>query len=80
MAGNIRIGGTKASVGDDPTSEYHGTDFELLLESLNAKQSFSDLDDVSRAHVLGILQGMELMRTKKLENWDLRAPFLTLEN
>ena len=76
----IRDGSKKASTGFEPTVNYHGTDFELLLESVHAKQAFTDLDPESRAHLLGLMQGIELAQTMRLENWDLRAPFLSLDN
>ena len=80
MASTIDVGETKINLGKEPTSEYHGTDFQLLLESLNAGQSFTDLDDTGRAHLLGLMQGLELGRTLRLEKWDLKAPFLSLDN
>ena len=80
MASTINVGETKINLGKDPSVDYHGTDFHLLLESLNAGQSFTDLDDTGRAHLLGLIQGLELGRTLRLEKWDLKAPFFSLEN
>ena len=65
---------------DEDAKKYHGTGFFDLLESVSADQSFSDLDAVGRAHLLGVLQGLELARSFKLENWDLSAPFYDFES
>ena len=64
---------------EEDTKKYHGTGFNDLLESLSAGQSFSDLDAVGRAHLLGVLQGLELARSMKLDKWDLTAPFYDFE-
>ena len=63
----------------EETKIYHGTGFVDLLESISAGQSFSDLDAVGRAHLLGVLQGLELAKTLKLKKWDLSAPFYDFE-
>ena len=65
---------------DEDRKKYHGTDFSTLIESMEAEQSFSDLDAVGRAHLLGFLQGLELARSLKLEKWDLDAPLYEFEN
>ena len=62
-----------------PSKDFHGTDFVLLMESLNCGQSFTDLDSNARAHVLGLMQGLELARTGKLADWDLTAPFFEMQ-
>ena len=78
MASTISVGGRKDNLGVDPSKDFHGTDFTLLLESLSCGQSFTDLDLPARAHLLGIMQGMELARTGKLAQWDLSAPFFEM--
>ena len=75
----MAVGSRKVNLGVDPSSDYHGTDFQLLLESLDCGQSFTDLNLPARAHLLGLLQGMELARTGKLSNWDLTAPFFEMQ-
>ena len=72
MIGRIGTGETFNTV-DVPDKKMHGTDFRLLLESLDAGMSFSELDDRGRAHSLGLLQGLILARSQKLEGWDLEA-------
>ena len=79
MAGTVNVGDNKLNLGDAPSRDYHGTDFHLLLESLNAGQSFTDLDATGRAHLLGLIQGLELGRHLQLIGWDLKAPFFTLD-
>ena len=62
-----------------PDKLMHGTDFRLLLESLDAGMSFSELDDRGRAHSLGLLQGLVLARTMKLQGWDLESPMQSFD-
>ena len=80
MATTLGHGVQKQYVTEMNKGIYHGTDFESLIEGLNAGQSFTDLDDVGRAHLLGLLQGLELARSMRLENWDLQAPFYEFES
>ena len=79
MASTVTIGDKNDDLGADPSSDFHGTDFVLLLESLSCGQSFTDLDEKARAHLLGLLQGLELARTGKLAKWDLTAPFFEMQ-
>ena len=79
MASTVTVGGKNDNLGVKPSKDFHGTDFILLLESLNCGQSFTDLDLPARAHLLGVLQGLELARTGKLADWDLTAPFFEME-
>ena len=72
-------GAEKRCMTEEETRKYHGTGFNDLLESISADQSFSDLDAVGRAHLLGVLQGLELARSLKLAKWDLTAPFYDFE-
>ena len=72
MVGRIGNGKDTTTV-TVPDKKLHGTDFRLLLESLDAGMSFSELDDTGRAHSLGILQGLILARTMKLAGWDLES-------
>ena len=72
MIGRVGTGVEQKTV-SVPNSSLHGTDFRLLLESLEAGMSFSELDDRGRAHSLGLLQGMILARTAKLSGWDLES-------
>ena len=78
MAGRIGTSAQQKFV-DVPDRKTHGSDFRLLLDSLRAGMSFTELDDRGRAHCIGLLQGMALVRTGKLEGWDLEAPFLSLD-
>ena len=71
--------GDQQKLVDVPDAEHHGTDFRLLLDSLRANMSFTDMDDRSRAHSLGVLQGLILARTMKLEGWDLESSFMSLD-
>ena len=79
MATTLGHGARKRYMTDEDRKKYHGTDFSALLESVEAEQSFSDLDAVGRAHLLGLLQGMELVRSMKLDKWDMEAPFYDFE-
>ena len=79
MASTIKVGDKIDNLGADPSPDFHGTDFVLLLESLGCGQSFTDLDGTARAHLLGLLQGLELARTGKLAKWDLSAPFFEMQ-
>lgn len=72
MVGRIGTGKDQKTVAV-PDKKLHGTDFRLLLESLDAGMSFSEMDDTGRAHSLGLLQGMILARTMKLTGWDLES-------
>ena len=72
MIGRIGTGQDQKSIAV-PDKKMHGTNFRLLLESLNAGMSFSELDDQGRAHSLGILQGLLLAQTGKLTGWDLET-------
>ena len=72
MIGRIGTGQDQKVVGV-PNKEFHGTNFRLLLESLNAGMSFSELDDNGRAHSIGLLQGLILAQTGKLTDWDLES-------
>ena len=75
-----RVGtGLEQKIVKVPDSKMHGTDFRLLLESLDAGMSFSELDDRGRAHSLGLLQGMILARTMKLADWDLESSLKSFE-
>ena len=78
MVGTIGVGKQRQTM-NVPHPDYHGTDFRLLLESMQAGMSFTDLDDRGRAHCLGILQGMTLARTMKLAAWDLNSPFQSFD-
>ena len=80
MAMTVNNGDGRKTQMEKPSEEYHGTEFELLLESMNAKQTFTDLDAVGRAHLLGLLQGIELAKNMNLADWDLRAPFFSMNN
>ena len=80
MATTLGHGVQKRYMSDEETKKYHGTDFHALVESMEAEQSFSDLDAVARAHLLGLLQGLELSRSLKLAKWDLEAPFYDFES
>ena len=75
----MTVGGKNDNLGADPSPDFHGTDFTLLIESLNCGQSFTDLNLPARAHLLGLLQGLELARTGKLAKWDLSAPFFEMQ-
>ena len=79
MATTLGHGPAKRYMSEEDTKIYHGTGFGEMLESVKAEQSFSDLDAVGRAHLLGVLQGLELARSGKLSNWDLTAPFYDFE-
>ena len=78
MIGRIGTGEAQKIVAV-PDASLHGTDFRLLLESLDAGMSFSELDDRGRAHSLGLLQGLILARTAKLAGWDLESSMTTFE-
>ena len=80
MAFTVNVGDRKVKLGDNPSPQYHGTDFELLLESMDAGQCFTDLDETGRAHLLGLMQGLELGRYLRLKGWDMQAPFFKLDN
>ena len=73
------MGDATESLGVEPSPDFHGTDFNLLLESLNCGQSFTDLNLPARAHLLGLIQGLELARTGKLAKWNLTAPFFEMQ-
>lgn len=79
MAQTIGSGNQRREMTPQEKGKYHGTDFESLLESVDANQSFTDLDEVGRAHLLGLLQGIELVKTMKLANWNLDAPFFDFD-
>ena len=70
MSSTVTVGGQVDNLGVDPSKDFHGTDFILLMESLSCGQTFTDLDLPARAHLLGLLQGLELARTGKLAKWD----------
>ena len=72
MIGRIGTGEKQETV-EVPDKKLHGTDFRLLLESLDAGMSFTELDDRGRAHSLGLLQGIILARTSKLAGWNLET-------
>ena len=78
MVGRLGSGLTQKLI-SVPDNEHHGTDFRLLLDSLRANMCFTDMDDRGRAHCLGMLQGLILSRTMKLEGWDLESSFLSLD-
>ena len=78
MAGRVGTGAQQKFI-EVPDKETHGSDFRLMLDSLRAGMSFTELDDRARAHCIGLLQGLALARTGKLEGWDLESSFLSLD-
>ena len=78
MAGRVGTGSQQKYV-NVPDKDHHGSDFRLLLDSLRANMSFTEIDDRARAHCIGVLQGLALARTGKLEGWDLETPFMSLD-
>ena len=79
VATTVGHGNDARRMTEDERKKYHGTGFVELLESIAVGQSFTDLDPVGRAHLLGVLQGIELVKTGKLGKWDLSAPFYDFE-